>query len=312
MTARPLPGERDRNVALTGADGGRWVLKVSRAEDAPAVALQIAALTWLGRRDPGLPVPRLHPALAGNPEGVRWRPGPQAGECVAWVCSLLPGNAVGQAPAGPGLRRDIGRRLGALDVALDGFDHPHAVRELAWDSGRARRVRWMAEALADPHLPLAALDHAHAHLWPELETLPAQVIHNDGNPQNLLASGGRLSGIIDFGDILRGPAVQDLATAAAYHCDAAEDPLLGPADLLAGYHEVRPVTEREAALLYDLMVSRLVLVVSIARWRASRQPWNSAYLLRNNTVAWRSLRRLWEAGCARAADRFVDMVRSPR
>jgi Ser/Thr protein kinase RdoA (MazF antagonist) len=57
------------------------------------------------------------------------------------------------------------------------------------------------------------------HVMPILRSLRAQTIHNDLNPHNILAVGAntdQIAGVIDFGDMLRTPLIQELATAAAY------------------------------------------------------------------------------------------------
>ena len=63
--ARGLPGERDSNFAARDPEG-RFVLKLSPpGEAADGLELQNAALEWLARRAPELPLPRLRPAASG-------------------------------------------------------------------------------------------------------------------------------------------------------------------------------------------------------------------------------------------------------
>ena len=50
---------------------------------------------------------------------------------------------------------------------------------------------------------------------PRLEALRGQIIHGDVHPYNLLIDDAALSGVIDFGDMVHGALVQDLANTIA-------------------------------------------------------------------------------------------------
>ena len=68
-------------------------------------------------------------------------------------------------------------------------------------------------------MPERLLEGFERHAVPLLRGLRRQVIHNDFNPHNVLADAvddTRIAGVIDFGDMVHAPLVQDLATACAY------------------------------------------------------------------------------------------------
>jgi hydroxylysine kinase len=123
--------------------------------------------------------------------------------------------------------------------------------------------------------------------WP-----PRQPIHNDFNIHNLLvdpAKPEQVSAILDFGDMLAAPRINDLAVAAAYQVDAEADPLGTVAAFAAAYHAESPLQAAELDLLWPLVQARLMMVVAISGWRAARQPHHADYLLRNNAVSWARL-----------------------
>lgn len=120
----------------------------------------------------------------------------------------------------------------------------------------------------------------------------SQIIHNDFNPDNILVSdedGLNVSGIIDFGDMIQAPLINDLATAAAYQPIDNTDPLKNLADLAACYHKKLPLASIELDILFDLVRARQVMIVAITEWRAARQSSNRDYILRNNPRAWKCL-----------------------
>ena len=138
-------------------------------------------------------------------------------------------------------------------------------------------------------------DHAGLALIPgRVKKLPAvpglrtQVIHNDFNPHNLLVSpqdAAQLTGIIDFGDVVRTQLINDVAIAACYLLEGAAHPLDLPIALVQGYQSVTPLQAAELALLPSLMATRLAITVAITEWRAERYPDNRAYITKNTPYA---------------------------
>ena len=137
-----------------------------------------------------------------------------------------------------------------------------------------------------------ALQRFISQVKPTLETLRTQVIYNDMNLGNVLMDKqqpDRISGLIDFGDMVRSPLIIDLAVAAAYQLGADDDPLASALPMIAGYHAVRPLQETEMKLLTDLIKTRLVTSLLIGSYRSSLFPENSEYLLISHDPAKRAL-----------------------
>ncbi|OAK65448.1 aminoglycoside phosphotransferase [Variovorax paradoxus] len=309
---KPLTGERDANFLLEPDDGGaRCMLKLSHPDEDPLVAdFQTQALLHLARTDPGLPVQRLLPDRDGaasvqieDAEG-RTR--------VARLFSYLEGMPMPQAPRSAAQRSCVARMLARLDLALAGFEHPAGERELPWDIQRADRVRALLVHVADPArraLAEAALDGFVERTKPRLPLLRRQPIHNDFNLYNLLVEPdepARVAGILDFGDMVHAPLVDDLAVAASYHIDEQGDALATIARFAADYHAVSALTDGETHALLDLVRARLAMVVAISGWRAARQPGNAAYLMRNNAVSWARL----QACAALTPDKVQEAIRA--
>ena len=146
------------------------------------------------------------------------------------------------------------------------------------------------------------LAHFREHAASVLPGLRYQLIHNDVNPQNVLVepTGTWVAGIIDFGDTIRAPLVQELATACAYRISDCTRPLDAPIDIVRAYHAIHPLTERELDVMYDLIVARLIVIIAITRWRAGQHPENGAYILRNHRRARIGLERVAAVGCRTA------------
>jgi hydroxylysine kinase len=282
--AERLPSEFDDTFRLVGGDGSGWLLKVS-ADPAAAgeVGLQTALLLHLAAVAPSLPVQRVVTALDGRPELTLW------GRPVR-MTSWLDGRLLGAGGTSAGLRRDIGGTLARLNVALRGFAHPGAGRTHRWDLQRFGALRpLLAELRPDGREGLAeCLDRFDAVVAPRLAGLATQVIHTDFHGENLLTDGARVTGILDFGDALAGPAAMDVGVAACYQLGAGgpgED-LLAPAlEVVAGYHAADPLSGLDVHLVAEFMVARVAARIILSQAHAARDPGNAGYLLRRTPAA---------------------------
>lgn len=279
-TLAPLTSERDQNLRLDAAQG-RFTVKIANAAEPRALTrFQNRALRHAAAADATLPIPRVIATRTGAddvdlPEGhlmrvITWLDG-------APLAGLLQGRAQGRALATLGAR---------LAQALRGLSDPAADHVLQWDIRHAARLRPLLPHVADPDLralATAALDRFDARVAPALPALRWQIVHGDLNPHNVLgdpADPDRVTGILDFGDMVRTPLVCDLAIAASYRIDpdAALDSLC---DFAAAWHATDPLTGAERDLLFDLVAARMVTTVAITAFRAARYPENAAYILRN-------------------------------
>lgn len=309
-TLKRLTGERDTNFRLDEADGSRWVLKISHPDEDPAVgAFQAEAQIHVAAMDPDLPVPRVRLDLDGRPwhrlEADRTPDGhPRLVRVVGW----LEGVPVASRPQGPASRAALGRVMARLDKALAGFSHPGQDHHLVWDLSRAHELRDRLRHVDDPDLRRLTSDvlEAHAADWgPRAARLRRQVIHNDMNPHNVLmdaAGGDRLAGIIDFGDMVAAPLVNELGVALSYQPTEGAQPLAAAAEVLAAYHAVYPLTAEEFAVLPGLIRTRMAATVATSHWLAAIRPENRDYLLRNMPRAAAGLARLARLPEAEAAD----------
>lgn len=292
---RELTGERDRNYHLRHGEA-HYVLKVSNpAEDPQVIDFQTKALLHIAAVDPGLPVPRLMRTRSGAADWLLEDRG-EAPRLVR-VLSFLQGVPMHKVAPGKSLQHDLGLHAARLDLALRGFFHAGAGHELMWDLKHANTVRSLLAHIPDPAQRALAermLDRFDLYAMPRLGGLRAQVIHNDLNPHNVLVAPddhGRVVGIIDFGDMVHAPMINNLAVAAAYQVSETGHPLEMAAEMIAAYHRLVPLEPVELDLLFDLITTRMVLTVAISGWRAARYPENRDYILRNNLQAWVRLAR---------------------
>lgn len=226
------------------------------------------------------------------------------------LLSWLGGIPLHDAPGVTNVAAQMGSCLARLGLALKRFHHAASDYALQWDIRRASNLVELLPYVSDAGLQdlcTTQLTHFGEAVKPRLDTLRAQVIHNDMNPGNVLVDSGdnsRLAGVIDFGDIVHSQLVNDVAIAAAYLCRIDDDPFAEIMDFLAAYTKIVPLTDDEISLLPELILMRRLTTVMIAQWRATLHPENRDYILRDATPARQMLELAASLSTEEACDRF--------
>lgn len=309
VRARRLPGEKDQNFALVAQDR-RYFLKVAPDDEPrPITNLITSALIHLADTAPAVPVQRVLLATSGEPEVVFTSE--DGRERVGRLTSFLEGQPLGVSGT-QDVRRKMGGALADLAKALRGFRHPAMRRDLIWDLQQSGRARGILRDLAESsnHGALAAcIERFNAVVHPRLVQLPAQPVHNDLNPRNILVSptGTEVVGILDLGDLVYTQRVNDVAIAATHQLADGEDPLAPALDVVRGYHEVTPLTREEVGLIYDLIRTRLAVIAAVAEWRCLKAPNNDEYRTRNSPWSRSMLARLSIDDAPAASGRLFEL-----
>ena len=314
-TATPLVSERNQNFRLAAEDGRGWVLKVSNpGEQEGVVEMEVGVVRHIAMVDPALPVALPHPTVDGAPWGTVEAPGDV--RHFVRLLPLLPGTKGTKTDLSAEAVRDFGAVSARLGRATRGYFHPAAGRRILWDLKHLPALR--------PHLPLieddsrrasveAILDHFEAVVAPALAGFRAQVIHNDLTFDNtLLDADGRVSGILDFGDMAHSALVFDLVAALIALLGRRSEPadLFGAAEAaLAGYASVTPLEDEEAEHLGDLVAARLAQTTLISAWRMRLYPENAAYLASWDAEAWPMLALFDALGLDEVRRRFAAAAR---
>ena len=126
------------------------------------------------------------------------------------------------------------------------------------------------------------------NVLPIQHTLRKQLIHNDANEWNVLTINGKVSAIIDFGDLAHSFLINELAVAITYACYDKKNPLEWASIILKSYHRTLPLKEDEIKILYYLIAARLVISVCNSAHSKKINPANS-YATISEKNAWKML-----------------------
>lgn len=307
-----LRGERSHNTRFTTPDGEQFVLRVaSPSEPGAATEFQALALVHLEEMAPQLPLVRMRAARNGqlvpsiDIDGVAHR---------VRLETYLPGTTFveGQVLSLPALRV-IGELLGAVAVALAFFDHPAAWGFMPWDIANGL----VLDESLNADLPSDAAELVQ-RARPRVElanagmaSLPRQIIHNDGHVGNLLRadeSSERVSGLIDFGDLVHTVTVADIAVSGASFVPHHTDPLGALAELAAGYHVYRTLSDDEVQAIPDLVLVRLVLSVLLIEYQIRHAPHVADEVAGERPLTLANLARWLDVDPSAAADRIAQAL----
>jgi len=280
--ASALPSERDQNFLLKDQTGEKYVLKIANAlEDRVLIEAQQQAMARVNER--ARLCQRVTPTRSGDLlTEIRSSSGTTH---FIWMVTWLPGATLGEIGwHSPELLRDLGRRVGQIDSALAGFDHPAIYRDFHWDLANGLSVIREYESLITDtetrRLVLRLADEFERDIAPLLSRLRKSAIHNDANDYNVIVGGGvdlytknqSVIGLIDFGDMIHSFTVADLAVAIAYAMLNKADPLAAAAEIVRGYHAEYALTEDEMTALFGLARLRLCMSVCIGAHQRQQRP----------------------------------------
>jgi 4-aminobutyrate aminotransferase-like enzyme/Ser/Thr protein kinase RdoA (MazF antagonist) len=286
-TASPVGSERDQGFMITGDAGPVGVLKISNAsEQAAIVDMETAAALHAIAVDPSLPVAAPLTTVGGDPAtGAATYAGevtgPTGATHIVRASAYMPGRAsIDPRELDAEAVHDYGVTVAHLGRAMRSFFHPSAGRVLLWDVQHALALRPMTEAIRDPvHHALVetVLDRFESGVAPRWPLLRSQVIHGDVTLDNaLIDERGRISGIIDWGDMSFSALVCDVSSAleALLALRSPEEVVPLAMRFVDGYGSVTPLEPIELEVLPDLLTARLVTVAVLFGWRAERHPDN--------------------------------------
>jgi Ser/Thr protein kinase RdoA (MazF antagonist) len=271
-----LRGERSANTRISHPDGRAWTLQVQSASEHPEVIdLQTRAMQHLERSAPDVPVPRVVPTVAGAVHAEV----DLAGQIhLARLVTFLPGTTFDpMVPMPDAAYRGIGGALGRMAAGLADFDHPAAAHFMPWDiaNGLAVDPAMRGELGRSSAAALELVDDRLHAAVAAMGALPRRTIHNDGHAYNLLrpdTESHQVSGVIDFGDLVRTVRAADVAIIAESFAPDHPDPAAVVAAATAGYHAEHPLDDDELAAIPELVLVRTALNVLLVEHQIRHAP----------------------------------------
>ncbi|SEC94554.1 4-aminobutyrate aminotransferase [Tenacibaculum sp. MAR_2009_124] len=291
-TARELPGEVDFNFKIS-TSSKKYILKISRPDERlDYLKYQQALLKYVEGSENNLP--KVIADVKGNAisnviddEGnIRYV------RLLSWVDGRL-WSMVN--PISNELRFSLGVHAGKLTKLLQGFDHKEAYREFHWDIAQGSWTFDHIHLFSDEKKTiLRYFQERFKENYDEYSKLRKSVVHNDANDNNVVVSKNlikpEVEAIIDFGDAVHTPIINDVAITCAYAIMGFNNPLEAALSIVKGYHKEFSLNEKELGFLFDAIAMRLVISVTKSAINKLKEPDNE-YLLISEKPAWEVLKK---------------------
>ena len=295
VSVKPLDSEIDQNFLLSDEKGNRFVFKIHNpADDWDVLDAQNKAMEHMANNK-RVTWPEICATLKG--EKITPIQSPAGTTHMVRMLTYLPGTLFAQLDSHPPeLLEDFGRFLGSMDKTLDNFRHPALFRYNIWDGKNTADLEDYLEEIKDPgrrNLVNYFIQQFKTFVIPAFSKLRTSIIHNDANDHNVLVSedGKKITGVIDFGDMVYTYTICELAVAIAYAIHRKDDPIETAAHMVGSYHEVYPLTELELEVLFHLICARLCATVVMSAYHLKLEPGNE-YLKASVPPAWGALEKL--------------------
>lgn len=231
------------------------------------------------------------------------------GPIMVHLGAWLPGRPLEEVAATETVMRSVGTTGARVQAALSNAPMPPAFIDHPWELTRtAETIAGTRELITDRaarELVDAAASRFLGRVEPVLASLPHGVVHHDLHDSNLLIDPvtEAVTGVLDFGDMVWGPRIAELAIAAGYGGRAAADPVTAFLQIVRGWGAVAPLTADEAEVVFDAAIGRLAVNLSV--WQARSDSERGEYALARSARTVRTL----EAFLAADRGEVVSQVR---
>jgi Ser/Thr protein kinase RdoA (MazF antagonist) len=233
---------------------------------------------------------------------------------ICRMLTFLEGTLLGDAKPTKELFQSYGAFLAKLDLKLQKLtNYTIDSRQGEWDfkylDSNKKYINDIPDA-KDRNLVSYFFQQFEENVKLVLPKLRKQIIHHDANECNVLVENGKISGIIDFGDLSYSQLISELAIAIAYACYDKENPLEWASIILKSYHGKLPIEETEIKILYYLIAVRLV--ISVCNSAHSKKTYSeNTYLFVSEKSAWKMLYSLQSINPLEAEDIFRNAIGLP-
>lgn len=305
INATELKGYDELNFLLQSAEGNRFIGKVASENHNPNfLDAQVKILQHLAQSESAVYFQKVVPNLDGQEITVlKFNNNTYYLRILTWLEGIL---WIQQQEFTEDLFHSLGTFLGRMDKSLKDFSHPALHRDYEWDVTHAPDAEYHLKYISDPEkrrIVSYFLMQFREEVIPLLPRLRKAYIHSDANDYNLLIKDNRVSGLIDFGDMVYSHLINNLAIACTYAMFRQADVLAAATPIVKGYHEKYPLLESEIPVLYYLIAARLCISVTRSAYQHSLGSTNEHHFI-TEAHAWELLMKLIRINPLKAQNEF--------
>ena len=286
---KKLSSERDINFIIFVNNKKKYVLKISNpSEKLNILKYQDKLISHL-RNDDDLKnsIPQLFHKKIVKYLDKKNR------ECFVRILSYIDGLMYGDIKSNTLIEKSLGQLLGKTSIKLKSFFHKEAYRKFIWNPAN---INWINKDInifsgRKKIILLNCYSEYKKYVKNNLKQLRYSITHSDPNNYNLVVKNNKINGLLDYGDSIYAPTINDLAICLSYALMNNNNIYLTLKNIISEYHKIFPINEEEINSLISLCKSRLMITVVMAKKQRIKYPSNK-YLSISENDAWTLLEKL--------------------
>ncbi len=254
---KKLYGGDDSDVFLFNIDPHKYVFKIYTKFILKDVLAEIKAMNLLAKR------------FFPTPRPIKFKNGRQYFLCddkPMIVYPYLEGRIAGKFKITSRIVREIGSLAAKIDLSLKRADIKSIRKKKTyWDLLQFGDLAPMLNILPGRYKKLITsiekIFYEYRLIEKNLKKLPRQLILNDISETNVLIKNGRVSGLVDFSDMVYSPRVCNLAIMAAHLCFDDRNWKAKTKSLVRAYQGYYPIPRKHLKFLPTLIRARVATLV---------------------------------------------------
>ncbi len=208
-------------------------------------------------------------------------------ECAVRILTYIDGNMYAKSKINNHIERSLGELLALQSKQLDSFIHNQAIRKFEWDPSNIDWVKKFINLFSNlkKTVILDLINDHEKFVKKNKKNLKHSVTHGDPNDYNIVVKNEKIVGLIDFGDSIYAPSINDLAIALSYALMQSKNLFDTLNNIVGSYNKIYPISDNEIYSLLGLIKSRLVITLIMAAKQRKKYPENK-YLSISEKNAW--------------------------
>ena len=284
-----LNSERDINFVISVKNKKKYVLKISNpSEKLNILKYQDRLINHL-RKDNNI---KLYIPKLLHTKIVKYLDKKNR-ECFVRILSFIDGHMYGDIKSNIKIEKSLGNLLGKTSVKLKSFFDIDGHRKFIWDPSN---INWIYKEIYiftgnKKIILLNVFSEYQQYVKYNLKNLRYSITHSDPNNYNLVVKNNKINGLLDYGDSIYAPTINDLAICLSYALMNKKNIYSTLKNIILEYHNQYPINEDEINSLISLCKSRLMITVVMAKKQRIKYPLNK-YLSISEKDAWTLLEKL--------------------
>ena len=144
--------------------------------------------------------------------------------------------------------------------------HIQAMRKFEWDPSNIAWVKKYINLFSGEkkNVIFEAIKQHVKFVKKNKNNLKHSVTHGDPNDYNIVVKNQKIVGLIDFGDSIYAPSINDLAISLSYALTQSQNLFATLQNIIGSYNKIYSINDDEIYSLFGLIKSRLVITLVMA------------------------------------------------